>query len=300
MGDTMRGLSGALALGLLFALGACATAPVPTPLSSALVDPPRDEAHPAANRQLLVPSHGEEMNAVFFLAAGEGPKPTVLLMHGLPGNERNLDLAQAIRRAGWNVLTFTYRGAWGSSGTFSGANTIEDTRAALEYVRQPDVAAEYNVDTSRIVLAGHSFGGFAAAMVADETVAGVVLLDTFNAGAGAAELRPLGAEGRAAAIASIDDLGRSLNGATAESIVDELLASTGWDLTDRAEALAANPLLIVYATHGNAESSRDLAAAVEAQAGARVETVELQSDHSFADHRIALSVAVVDWLERLD
>jgi len=34
----------------------------------------------------------------------------VILFHGLPGNEQNLDLAQAIRRANWNVLTLHYRG----------------------------------------------------------------------------------------------------------------------------------------------------------------------------------------------
>lgn len=124
----MKFWRGAIVLGLLVGLSACATAPAPASANAALVDPPRDTAHPAINRQLLIPSHGERMNAVFFLAAGDEPKPTMLLMHGLPGNERNLDLAQAIRRAGWNVLTFTYRGAWGSTGAFSIANSVEDTR----------------------------------------------------------------------------------------------------------------------------------------------------------------------------
>ena len=35
----------------------------------------------------------------------------MILFHGLPGNEQNLDLAQAIRRANWNVLTLHYRGS---------------------------------------------------------------------------------------------------------------------------------------------------------------------------------------------
>jgi predicted alpha/beta-fold hydrolase len=37
----------------------------------------------------------------------------VILFHGLPGNVQNLDLAQAIRRANWNVLTLHYRGSLG-------------------------------------------------------------------------------------------------------------------------------------------------------------------------------------------
>ena len=56
---------------------------------------------------------------------------TVVLLHGLPGNEQNLDLAQAIRRAGWNVLTLHYRGAWGSPGQFSLQHVLEDADAAV-------------------------------------------------------------------------------------------------------------------------------------------------------------------------
>ena len=69
------------------------------------VDPVRDAAHPAHNQQLLIPSAGVGLNALLFGAAGAGLHPTVILMHGLPGNERNLDLAQAIRRcAGLRAL----------------------------------------------------------------------------------------------------------------------------------------------------------------------------------------------------
>lgn len=51
----------------------------------ARVDPVPDAAHPARNAQVLVPSQGAGMNALFFLASGEAPKPTVVLLHGLPG-----------------------------------------------------------------------------------------------------------------------------------------------------------------------------------------------------------------------
>jgi len=39
-------------------------------------------------------SNGKRLNGIIYLAQGQGPHPTVLLLHGLPGNERNLDLAQ--------------------------------------------------------------------------------------------------------------------------------------------------------------------------------------------------------------
>src|SRR5262249_5513533 len=138
-------------------------------------------AHPAYNKQLLIPSGGAGMNAVLFAAAGAGAHPTVILTHGLPGNERNLDLAQAIRRCGWDVLTFTYRGAWGSPGAFPISKSTDDSAAALAFARSPD-AAKVGIDGRHIVLAGHSMGGATAFMTAAGATGldGLILLDAWN------------------------------------------------------------------------------------------------------------------------
>jgi hypothetical protein len=53
--------------------------------------------HPASTTELTINSHGKRMSGFIYLAAGEAPHPTVLLLHGYPGNEKNLDLAQALR-----------------------------------------------------------------------------------------------------------------------------------------------------------------------------------------------------------
>src|ERR1019366_3456291 len=114
---------------------------------SIISDPVPDPVHPLRSAQVLVPSRGLGMNALFYLAGGVGPHPTIVLLHGFPGNEQNLDLAQSIRRAGWNVLTLHYRGAWGSPGVFSIAHVLEDVDAAVEFVRRPDIATKFGVDT---------------------------------------------------------------------------------------------------------------------------------------------------------
>ncbi|MEO8998877.1 MAG: alpha/beta fold hydrolase, partial [Rhodanobacter sp.] len=114
----------------------------------------------ASMQTMQIPSHGALMNALVYIAAGPGPHPAVILLHGFPGNERNLDLAQDMRRAGWDVLYFNYRGSWGTPGDFSFAHGIEDTAAALAYLRQPGVAKSLRLDPNRIVLMGHSMGGF--------------------------------------------------------------------------------------------------------------------------------------------
>jgi len=67
-------------------------------------DPLPDPAYPATMAWPDIPSHGAKMYSVIYIASGAGPHPTVLMLHGFPGNEKNLDLAYSIRRAGWNVL----------------------------------------------------------------------------------------------------------------------------------------------------------------------------------------------------
>jgi len=264
--------------------------------ASAIVDPPRDAAFPAHNQQLLIPSHGAGMNALLFVAAGKGPHHTVILMHGLPGNERNLDLAQAMRRAGWDVLTFTYRGAWGSAGDFSISNAMEDAKAALEFARSAD-GAKLGIDTKHIVLAGHSMGGSTAAMAAagDEHLDGLILIDAWNIAAGTSK----GDVSRAELVSGFDDFGNALHGASPETVADEVVAKRSqWDLVAAAPRLANFPILTVTARYGAAEENRPTTAALR-KVNRHVTAIEMNSDHPFADHRIALAQTVVGWLNRL-
>jgi uncharacterized protein len=270
--------------------------------SSVISDPKPDPLYPPHSAQVLVPSHGMGMNALFYLAGGAGPHPTMVLLHGFPGNEQNLDLAQAIRRAGWNVLTLHYRGAWGSPGIFSIAHVLEDADAAVSFVRRPDIAQKFGIDTQRIVLGGHSMGGFASAAHArgDERLLGVVLIDAWNVGADGEEFAKASGAARTALIAkNFDDLGNSLHGATAASTGIEAIAHrTEWNFQLWAKDLTHSPLLVIGASKALGEENRRLAEAVS-RAGGNVTAVTLPSDHSFQDHRIALAAEVVDWLQKL-
>jgi pimeloyl-ACP methyl ester carboxylesterase len=265
-------------------------------------DPAPDAAHPPRSAQVLVPSHGMGMNGLFYLAGGAGLHPTVVLLHGFPGNEQNLDLAQAIRRAGWNVLTLHYRGAWGSPGVFSIAHVIEDADAAVAFVRRPDIAAKYGIDTRRIVLGGHSMGGFAtvAHARADEHLLGAILLDAWNVGATGDKFSKATGAARAALVAEeFDDLGNSLQGASATSTAAEVMAHRAdWNFMSWAKELTHYPLLVIGASKAEGEENRELAEAVT-HAGGKVTAVTIQSDHSFQDHRIALAGEVVSWLQKL-
>jgi len=56
--------------------------------SSVISDPAPDPLHAPRSAPVLVPSHGMGMNALFYLAGGAGPHPTMVLLHGFPGNEQ--------------------------------------------------------------------------------------------------------------------------------------------------------------------------------------------------------------------
>jgi len=289
---------------LLFVLSSLARAgDAGQPIPPAVVrDPEPDLAHPPSSAEVLIPSHGMGMNAFFYLAGGSGPHPTMVLFHGFPGNEQNLDLAQAIRRGGWNVLTLHYRGAWGSPGVFSIAHVLEDADAAMEFVRRTDVAKKFGIDARRIVIGGHSMGGFASAAHArhDRRLQGVVLIDAWNAGSTGEQMHIVpNNELPATAEKRFNDIGNSLNGATAVSVVAETIAHrTEWNYLSWAAELTHEPLLIIGASRGRGEDNRKLAEAVTS-AGGKVTAVTLESDHSFQDRRIALAALIVDWLQKL-
>ena len=132
-------------------------------------EPFLDSKHPATMFELAIPSEGSRMPGHIYVANGPGPHPTVVLLHGLPGNEKNLDLAQALRRVGFNVLFFNFRGAWGAEGTYKLSQLDDDVLAAISFVRDETNAQQYRIDPSRLTLIGHSIGGFAALAAGSKT-----------------------------------------------------------------------------------------------------------------------------------
>ena len=262
-------------------------------------DPPADAAHPASLQVVHIPTHGVSINGVLYVASGAGPHPTVVLLHGFPGNEQNLDLAQAIRRAGWNVLTLHYRGSWGSPGNFSFTHVYEDAQAALDFVRAPANAAKYAIDTHRLVVVGHSMGGMAASIVGRDNpgLIGVVMISAADFGAIGGGAVPGGRNGLTA---FMSDNMESLAGVTPAMLADEAIAhAKTWEFVAYAPGLAKHPLLLVTSDDGLAKASDALAAAVRKQGGGPVTELHLATDHSYSGRRIALESAVLRWLETL-
>jgi pimeloyl-ACP methyl ester carboxylesterase len=280
-----------LAISMLAAvlLSACQTASAP----AMLTDPPRDAQHPARMEVLHIPSGGVEINGVAYLPSGVGAHPPLVICHGWPGNEKNLDLAQAVRRAGWNAVTFNYRGSCGSPGEFYFAQVPDDAASVIAWLRRPEVAAKYGIDPARIALAGHSMGGWATALVAskDPELIGAALIS-------AADMARLGDRPRDQVVRAAAANAETLV-TTTEKMADELAAGVkALSLSTTATGLAKIPLLVLSSDDGLAPGTGALAGATR-QAGGNVTTKHEATDHSWSDRRIKLAGLVVDWLQSL-
>ena len=242
---------------------------------------------------LHIPSHGETINGIAYVAAGAGEHPAVVLLHGLPGNEKNLDLAQAIRRAGWTVVTFNYRGSWGSPGTFRFEQTLQDADAVLAYLRDPANGKALGVDTRRLVIMGHSMGGWVAANTAahDKGLIGLVTFSAWDT----ANLDPEATREKA-----MSENMESLAGVTAASMAkDVTITGPQHPMPKAAPGLVDTPYLALTVDDDLKGDTDALVAAIGAQGGAKVTTQHVATDHGWSDHRIALQATIITWLQKI-
>jgi pimeloyl-ACP methyl ester carboxylesterase len=251
--------------------------------------------------ELPFESGGSKLNELMYVANGPGPHPTVVILHGYPGNERNLDLAQAMRRGGMNVLYFDYRGTWESGGEFSIAHALEDVAKAAERARSEEWASAYRADPDRVALVGHSLGGFLGAITTaeDDRIACFAFLV-------GADLGWFGLHARALAglestlCQHMDARGGPVHG-DARRVASEIVSrAEAWSVPSRAVDLATRPLFLIAAARDEVTPKTDhhdrvIAALREADAE-RLTEVVLDDDHVFSAHRMELASRFVDWL----
>ena len=262
-----------------------------------------DPQYPAAYLERAIPSHGDRMFTMVYMAQGKGPHPTVLLLHGFPGGDCNSDLAPIFRRAGWNCVWFHYRGFEGSEGTYSSFTMlVEDVAEALKFLREEKKAAEWRIDSRRIVLVGHSFGGAVALAAAaqDPEIRSVVSIAAYNPVWTARRAKdPEIAKGIAAWLDQEKFMIRKIPG---EALVQQALAKgESLDMLQGVPALCTKSLLLIGARRDEMapldKHHEPLVRALREQKASNLSEIMLDTDHNFSDRRIALAEALLSWLE---
>jgi pimeloyl-ACP methyl ester carboxylesterase len=209
-----------------------------------------------------------------------------------------------MQRAGWTVITFHYRGSWGSGGAFSLKAGVEDVDALLDQLEQPTTADAWGIDPKRIVVMGHSYGGYVAAHAAATrpSLIAAALIAPWDMSEDARAWAKLSeAERLKVMTGDNNDIDGRLGSITAADIVHQVMHDgPDLDLAKLAPALAAKSLLVVTAVHDDADDQAvSLLPALRANAAVHVTAKELATDHGFNDHRIALETIVLNWLARL-
>ena len=257
---------------------------------------------PAAMAQMVLPSHGVMLYGIFYLAAGAGPHPTAVLFHGFPGFEQNLDIAQYLRARGWNVLAMHYRGSWGVKGDFSFKHAAEDADAQVSYVLDPENAQKYGIDPRRVIVIGHSMGGYMAASAAahNSRVAEAVLISAWNIGndykthtmwvSGATPIQSV-----AKGLATDNNL-LPLSGTSGEALAREIYDNQpALNINNLAPVIAPRPVLVITANDGLAPQDRAFAEALRKAGDTHVTEDHWNTDHSYSGVRARLSGAIFKW-----
>jgi alpha/beta superfamily hydrolase len=224
-------------------------------------------------------SAGQLLLGGFYKTAGVGPRPTAILIHGLPGIEKHLDVAYKLRDLGWNCLYFHFRGCWGSGGNYTIAGLTEDTCAAIDWVTdQP------SVDKERIVLIGGSTGSYPALLqgAIDPRVRAIIGISPL--------MEPKAfkfPEDMAGSFA------RMMNGVTGEELISQ------WDemqsLQPSIQQFMPRPILLITADHDDIFPPSHYQEVISKFPDMEWQRKE-DSDHGFSTCRTWLVETVINWL----
>ncbi len=267
-------------------------------------DPEEGSLIPAPDhKSIIIPGKRGRILSLLYTAGGEGPKPTVLILHGFPGNEQNLDIAQALRRIGFSTMSFHYSGSWGSDGAYRFSHCLEDGETVLDYMISH--AEELQIDPDRLFIFGHSLGGFAGAnlLAKREEFRGGVLMapadihGTFRFASSMPDKIPM-------AMALLENSTKWLNDVTPRQLAEDVDAlGDAVSFAALAEPLSRKDLLLITGEQDQttpfALNQKPLLDRLE-QLGRKNHThLHLNTGHGFEDKRILVTERIADFLTSL-
>jgi pimeloyl-ACP methyl ester carboxylesterase len=262
--------------------------------SIVLKDVAWDKASPAGSVELFIPSANSLLAGFIYKANGVQKHPTLLLLHGYPGNERNLDIAQVVRAHGWNVIYFDYRGSWGSQGKFNFRNCVEDVVNVVSFCTKYQDSLQ--IDTSNIVLFGHSMAGWVCLKAIQQLPAikkAFILSawDIYNQ----YQRQLTGAELNAFNM-NADTLGKYfvLNGSLKDRFQPVIERDEYFNLEINIERLKEKQIIML----DEHERNKNIAAAIQNLNPSFFKYYVWQTDHVFTNRRVSLMNMLLSFLDR--
>ncbi len=252
-----------------------------------------DKDAPAGMAELFIPSEKSKLAGFIYKANGAQKHPTLLLLHGYPGNERNLDLAQVVRAHGWNVIYFDYRGSWGSQGQFSFRNCVRDVVNVVAYCKK--YQDSLHIDTSNIVLFGHSMGGWICLKALQE-LPGIkkgFALSTWNIHNDVKEFKT--EEQLYAKMRTKFGEGYFVLNTPDKQIYAATLKDPNYFILEKGSKKLAGKQIIMLDEHTR---NKDLAAALKADNTTYFNYEVWPTDHPFTNKRVALIKMVLSFLDK--
>jgi pimeloyl-ACP methyl ester carboxylesterase len=171
---------------------------------------PRENAAPRRTTVRIPTASGDELEAWFYPADGDGPHPAVVMAHGLAGIKAGglAPFAERFSSEGFTTIAFDYRQWGGSTGQPRDQTSVprqrEDYRTVVAWA-----IAHPEIDATRVFVWGTSFSGMHAVELAatDPRLRGAIAQSPLVDGLAGAAAVPLSQSLRLLAVGLADRLG---------------------------------------------------------------------------------------------
>ncbi len=220
--------------------------------------------------------------------------PLVIVFHGIPGNETNIDLAYALRENGFAVVTPNYNGCWGSKGDYRIETIPGNAETVFEEVFSAEFLQKWNIDEDRIGVVGHSLGGWVSLISPkiSPKIKGIVALDP---------LADFTARDDAMLMKVMESFAVPLHNVTPEELMTGWKwASVHWNPRDTIQFLNGRFLMMVSASGDDAFPLVPVheVFSIGKKHASNPSYWAIASDHSFISERPRMREIVIEYLKR--
>lgn len=248
---------------------------------------------------IFIPGNQGRIFSNINFPGGDPPYPTVIICHGMPGNEQLVDYSLILRQIGFCTVTFHYGGSWGSDGDYSLIGCMNDVESVLNYVLKGET---WGFDRNNIFVLGHSMGGLLSARAIalyDFVKAGVIIMPADIGTLYEKTQYPFGSNASFPSV--IREFSKWLHGYSWEICKKEVSQDIDkFRLSTYAENLAQKPVLTIGGSYDTdlppAEHFEVLNKSIQKYDKGNLVTVSFPTNHGMGDQRYGIARTIASFL----